>query len=481
MNEELKTFRIANEIQIRWPILTNGEAVTLDGRKISLFLTDPLNKVRKIDRFGTEGNVIVWTFPANEQELTGIYHLTVFENLGGEHQTATDYVKAFRLVARSSEIPSSMQVEELPLASTNIDAGIHGLSAYEIAVNYGYEGSEEQWMRGFDTVLHSTELIVESVATAERVLQRTEQLFNDLSEIQQAELGRVANENSRRNAEDFRVAQEQERQRQEALRIEAETSREQAEANRAEAFQLHEQQRDSQAASGEDERNELYRQAEARRESQTNQFVEGVQQAEQGRIDAESLRVEAETERSQSEGTRKSNETNRQNEEINRASNETQRRAAETRRISNEDERVQHEAIRQRAEQERISNDEVLAESERLRVAAETRRDDAEATRALQERTRQSNESDRQMAEQQRTQRTNEAIAGITNAVNTKTAEYKAQCDEELASIRTQAQAAINEFNRTECVLTMSELNELIANDELVEGCDYKVIEEDIE
>ena len=153
MDENIKTYRIGNELKVFWPILTNGEEESLSGRRISLFLTDPLNVVHKIERFGTEGNAVVWVFPGEEQKLTGLYTLTLFENLGGAHQTATDCVKAFRLVRHSNEIPSSMQVEELPLASTNMDVGIRGLSAYEIAVNYGYEGSEEQWAQEFNTVL----------------------------------------------------------------------------------------------------------------------------------------------------------------------------------------------------------------------------------------------------------------------------------------------------------------------------------------
>lgn len=168
---EISTFRIGNQLNIRWPILTNGEEIPLAGRNLQLYLTDPLNKARKIGNFDVEGNVILWTYPANEQELIGIYHLTLFENKDEGRQSATDYMRAFRLVAHSSDIPSNMQPGELPLSSTGIDVGQRGLSAYEIAAMHGYEGTEEQWARDFDTVLSSSTVIVEAAQEIEQTAQ----------------------------------------------------------------------------------------------------------------------------------------------------------------------------------------------------------------------------------------------------------------------------------------------------------------------
>ena len=88
--EDIKTYRIGNEIQIKWPILTNGEEQSLAGRRLSLYLSDQWGNDRKVETFGTEGNVIVFTFLATEQYKTGVYRLTLFENEGIAHQTACD-------------------------------------------------------------------------------------------------------------------------------------------------------------------------------------------------------------------------------------------------------------------------------------------------------------------------------------------------------------------------------------------------------
>ena len=173
--ENIKTFRIGNPLNIRWPILTNGEELPLTGRNLALYLTDPMRKTRQIHDFHIEGNVILWTFKSNEQEQAGFYHLTLFENEGDAEQYATDYMRAFRLVPHSNEVPGDMNAEELPLSSSGIDVGMRGLSAYEIAALNGYQGTEEQWVRDFDTVLSSSTIIVEQaqeMAAAARMMHR---------------------------------------------------------------------------------------------------------------------------------------------------------------------------------------------------------------------------------------------------------------------------------------------------------------------
>ena len=134
-----------------------------------------MRKTRQIHDFHIEGNVILWTFKSNEQEQAGFYHLTLFENEGDAEQYATDYMRAFRLVPHSNEVPGDMNAEELPLSSSGIDVGMRGLSAYEIAALNGYQGTEEQWVRDFDTVLSSSTIIVEQaqeMAAAARMMHR---------------------------------------------------------------------------------------------------------------------------------------------------------------------------------------------------------------------------------------------------------------------------------------------------------------------
>lgn len=405
MDENIKTYRIGNELKVFWPILTNGEEESLSGRRISLFLTDPLNVVHKIERFGTEGNAVVWVFPGEEQKLTGLYTLTLFENLGGAHQTATDSVKAFRLVRHSNEIPSSMQVEELPLASTNMDVGIRGLSAYEIAVNYGYEGSEEQWVAEFNTVLSSTEIITEAVERAEHVLARTEELFNDLSDIQQAELQRVENEGQRQQNEQARQEQEQARA---ATFADNEQQRGQsftkAQQQRQQAFETAEQQRGQTFTANEQARQHAFETNEQQRESGYHDFITDIETAEGQRGNAESQRMENEADRQAKETERRQYESARQEYEAVRRERETIRYTQEQERVSKETQRGQAELQRERNENLRVRRDNAIAQAEQLRVNAEQQR--------IQ------NETDRMEAEAARELASQQALTQIATAIN---------------------------------------------------------------
>ena len=494
MNKCVNTYRIGNEIQVKWPITTNGEEQTLDGRKISLYLIDPLNRKHKVERFGTERNVVVFTMSAQEQNEVGIYSMLLVENEGEPHQLSVDYCNAFRLVSHSCEIPSDMAAGDIPLDSTNVDAGIHGLSAYEIAVNYGYEGSEEQWASEFNTVLKSTELIIESVNKAGKVLERSEELFEGLSDIQKYEQGRRDAEKDRVEAEKDRQSAETLRKEAETLRADAETKRQEAETRRSEefsqtiqsnansfttqqvafseAFETSQRQRAKYYEDSEVARQSNFVESEQSREQRYVEFIGEIEKNENKRKSEEQERISLETQRKRNESQREEAETIRQQ-------NENKRMSAENKRISEEDDRVAAETQRKRNEQQRIENDGVLAENERIRVAAENKRDEAEYKRVLAENERQSAEKQRSEAETKRNNNFSAAIKSMDEKFEEKTNEYNEQFAEMLKSGKNDIKTAIDEFNRTEHVLTQEEFDALVASGELVEGCDYKIIEDE--
>lgn len=493
----IKTFRIGNEIQVRWPILTNGEESSLDGRDLTLILSDQWGNDREVKSFGTEGNVVVFTFLASEQFKTGVYRLTLFENMGKAHQLCTDYCFAFKLVAHSCDIPDDMAVEELPLDSTNVDVGIHGLSAYEIAVNYGYEGSEEQWMSEFNTVLSSTQLIMASVERAGEVLRRSEELFEGLSIIQASEQGRVDAETLRAQSESERVSHENQRVLDENARLENERQRvlaeeqrgqtftnsqnqrqqtfeaseqqrgrdfasseqqrqtnfEQSEQQRGQTATDNEQQRQGTFEQGESQRQGTFEENESQRESRVTEFVTDVQNAENARIEAEGQRVENETERQGKESTRRLNENTRIENETTRGQNESYRRSAENLRVSHEQERVENEILRQRNETLRLQQDDVIAEAETLRSASETRRVQSESERVSAEQARANAETQRAQAELKREQDTTNAINGIASQIESKHQEYQQTLNETVSQAQSDVQTAINDFNRTRRVI----------------------------
>ena len=133
------------------------------------------------------------------------------------------------------------------------------------------------------------------------------------------------------------------------------------------------------------------------------------QQAEQGRVSAESARVSAEDDRAQAESARVSAETARQQAEsardtaeTARANAENKRDTAEKSRVSAETGRVNAESVRVTAESQRANAESVRAQNEAARISAETGRADAEADRVSAEDTRIANETARKSAETDR-------------------------------------------------------------------------------
>ena len=228
-SSNIKTFRIGNEIHVRWPILTNGKPTPLTDRDLTLFLTDPYDDTRQVV-FETENNFVYYTYSPLEQKLSGVYRLTLFENRGTERQLCVDAL-AFRLVPHTDDIPANMAAEELELGARDITA-IRGRSAYEIAVAYGYEGTEEEWAAQYNTVLTSVGTMVEQVQESRNTLDRCQELEHTLIEIENVEYMRAQEELRRVEAERGRAAAEQGRVDAERARVEAEQGRVSAEQAR---------------------------------------------------------------------------------------------------------------------------------------------------------------------------------------------------------------------------------------------------------
>lgn len=136
-----------------------------------------------------------------------------------------------------------------------------------------------------------------------------------------------------------------------------------------------------------------------------------VEATEQAVKEAEALRVTAEQGRVNAENTRVSNENTRISNEDSRKAEESKRVTAENERIAAENSRKSEEDIRKTNEQKRIS-------SEEGRVAAETKRVDNEDARIAAETTRDTAEQERESNEA--TRQANEAIRETQEAAREK-------------------------------------------------------------
>lgn len=214
--------------------------------------------------------------------------------------------------------------------------GIQGWSAYEVAVQHGFVGTEEEWVQSLkQPALDAAAEALEAKAQVEATEQAVKEA--EASRVT-AEQGRVNAENTRVSNENTRISNEDSRKAEESKRVTAENARIAAENSRK---------------SEEDIR-------------KTN---------EANRISAESARASAETLRASAEAERNTNEQKRIEEETKRISSEEGRVAAETERVDNEDARIAAETTRDTAEQERVSNEATRQANEEIRETQEAARE----------------------------------------------------------------------------------------------------------
>lgn len=214
--------------------------------------------------------------------------------------------------------------------------GIQGWSAYEVAVQHGFVGTEEEWVQSLKQP--ALDAAAEAL-DAKAQVEATEQAVKEAEALRvTAEQGRVNAENTRVSNENTRISNEDSRKAEETKRVTAENERIAAENSRKS-------------------------EEEIRKTNEAN------------RVSAESSRASAETLRASAEVERNTNEQKRIEEETKRISSEEGRVAAETKRVDNEDARIAAETARDTAEQERESNEATRQANEAIRETQEAARE----------------------------------------------------------------------------------------------------------
>ena len=120
----MKHIRIGKDIRLQWTITTDGAAVPLEGRDLTLEMKSPIGKVIILP-YRLDGNILTMTYYGYEQTVVGEYSLTLWENKGKPGQNVVDAIRAFKLVRTSPEeadfIGGDLQVESVDLGTANLE------------------------------------------------------------------------------------------------------------------------------------------------------------------------------------------------------------------------------------------------------------------------------------------------------------------------------------------------------------------------
>ena len=310
----MKIIRIGNDFTVEWTVTRMGEASSLEGLDLHLYIDTPRGRM-EVEEYLLDGNKFRFLYPGSRQLVAGVYSLTLTINEGKDNMSAVDACKVFRLVESGCAACSDALYGEGIVVECNSDIVIpaNGMSAYEIAVLHGFQGTEEEWVASLKKPAEDA---------AEEVKEQAKGWQEQEDARQKAEQGRVAAENRRVENENQRVASEQGRVTAEQGRVKAESER-----------QSNEEKRQSgERKEAETARNE----AEKKRASDE----EARQGNETARQDAEGKREEAERARARSEAERVTAEKGRSEAERQRGTSESERKQAESGRVSAERQRV---------------------------------------------------------------------------------------------------------------------------------------------
>lgn len=182
-----------------------------------------------------------------------------------------------------------------------------------------------------------------------------------------------------------------------------------------------------------------------------------VEATEQAVKEAEALRVTAEQGRVNAENTRVSNENTRISNEDSRKAEETKRVTAENERIAAENSRKSEEEIRKTNEANRVSAESSRASAETLRVSAEAERNTNEQKRIEEETKRISSEEGRVAAETKRVDNEDARIAAETARDTAEQERVSNEATRQANEAIRETQEAAREKNTADAITAVNE------------------------
>lgn len=248
----MRKIRAEKEFVLRWSgILTNGEPESLEGRDLTLYLINPYGSATAQD-IEVENNTITSRISAGTCNVLGQYRLKLYANKGKSGQTVLDHCEGFVVVAttcQEGDNTPGLDIDTMELSGGDMAVGIQGKSAYEIAVENGFEGTEEEWLESLKGIdgkdFTYSDFTPEQIAELQRPAAEAAQLASQAASkanaaaqsATEAATTAAQTEASIKQAETARVSAEQQRQTSEQNRNQAEASRKQAESGRVTAEQ----------------------------------------------------------------------------------------------------------------------------------------------------------------------------------------------------------------------------------------------------
>ncbi len=143
----MQKIKLCRNLKIKWEILKDGSAVTLDGLNLTLILVNYFG-TREM-AFSTDESYVVCVIKDSEQLNPGEYWFALYQDYLTDKQSLVSVCDHFELVAdphccESSEV--TIGGDSSCDCGPNLELGVQGDSAYAIWLKNGHEGSEEDFI-----------------------------------------------------------------------------------------------------------------------------------------------------------------------------------------------------------------------------------------------------------------------------------------------------------------------------------------------
>lgn len=145
----MRKIRIGNDIQVSWEVKTGGEPLSLEGRRLHLYVRSAYSK-QEILEYTVRDDIISFTYPASMQRSTGARAVELVDTTAGQERTICAD-RAFILVAHSFEEANDCCCgcdfdEYMVSLKSNVLVSRPGLSAYDIWLSLGNKGTEQDFL-----------------------------------------------------------------------------------------------------------------------------------------------------------------------------------------------------------------------------------------------------------------------------------------------------------------------------------------------
>lgn len=135
-------FQIGNDLPVSWRISRIGKSIDLSDVAVSLKMSGTNGTTIIVSDYHINTDTISWIFYARLQTTPATYSFTLTLNEGKEDMHTITECAVLRLVP----VACPADIRHAIILESDIMIPANGMSAYEIAVRNGFQGTEQEWL-----------------------------------------------------------------------------------------------------------------------------------------------------------------------------------------------------------------------------------------------------------------------------------------------------------------------------------------------